>query len=664
MNKRHFIVFPTIFILLLSIIAPAASGTAAEANQHLTKQNPLMNGTSSQVTDPKRIERHNQLQFGYDHWKAYTGTFTTPINWTPTVLDANGNFTHNGLMVGTVSFLQEDAFKKTTISSRSLFGGAIGGNKAIAQSLPTIKGHRYQIAYQGSYSPLLDSPQDVQNGQMGSYPFGPRGDIEVLNTEDINSSDSLVPEFSKIDPSFDQLKTATFIGTGDKITISVKLMTDSYGTVSMSLTHFSVLDLDQGIAEVELGISQLFTDDTHTKLRPSVNQQDIDAVQDQIDLDLIVNLDVSAEYQKELNKAQSLLDLVNPAIQLDQLVDDPSDKRSHTITGRTYPEALVHFESRTTLPEAALPSDDPRVPASHHVRADENGDFQLELPEDTFFSAGEVLQGTSRIHGKTATARVTVQDVVAPDAPVLASIKDQDQAFTGQAEPDSTVAILDADHEKVASAKTDKAGNFSVSIPTQNKPLVPYQEYTAMATDAAGNESLASESQTVQDTTPPEAKAVKQTFERGTVYPEDPREMLTDIYDNAGIEPENLEITYQTEPDLNLLGKQEITIKLEDKAGNRTLIRVPVEVTAIANSETKAKLKIDRKLAPAPFKQEIQPHSKTFTSPGTRSSKHIRVSTLPSTGDQGMALKVALGGILVLIALLMLAIRKKKRSSL
>lgn len=138
--------------------------------------------------------------------------------------------------------------------------------------------------------------------------------------------------------------------------------------------------------------------------------------------------------------------------------------------------------------------------------------------------------------------------------------------------------------------------------------------------------------------------------------------MLTDIYDNAGIEPENLEITYQTEPDLNLLGRQDITIKLEDKAGNHTLIQVPVEVTAIANSETKVKLKIDRKLAPAPFKQEIQPHSKTFTSPGTRSSKHIRVSTLPSTGDQGMALKVALGGILVLIALLMLAIRKKKSS--
>ncbi|WP_439443147.1 Ig-like domain-containing protein [Listeria aquatica] len=184
-------------------------------------------------------------------------------------------------------------------------------------------------------------------------------------------------------------------------------------------------------------------------------------------------------------------------MQIEALVDDQQDLHSFTIAGKAYPDALIQFTGPAFLPDPLMPSDDPRTSGRYHVRADEQGNFQMELPKGKFFQAGEIMKGTSMIHGKAASTSVTVQDVVAPQAPALGEIKDQDAAFTGQAEARTTVSILNAKQQEVAQAKADATGNFSVSIPTQNKPLVPYQEYTAMATDAAGNESLTSESQTV-----------------------------------------------------------------------------------------------------------------------------------------------------------------------
>lgn len=636
MNKLRHIIPLVILVLLISLAFP--SHNHLKARENTTSMNKASSTTehTNQITDPHLLNKFNQLQFGIENWMPYLQMDSDP-NWVPATLDETGNFTNRGILTGNISFLPNLSSQVTKLSTKGVFGGNFGGNKAIAQTIPTIKGHHYQLSYQGEYSPLLESPQDAQNNAPGSYPAGFRGGISVLNADTINSNNTLVPELGDFDPGFSALQTFSFTGTGNPVTVVVKVLTDKLGTVEVSLTHFAVLDLDQGIEEVRTGIANLFTDDTHTKLRLSVNQSDLDAVQNQIDLDLILDPLTKDYYQKELDKAQGLLDLVDPAIQVEALVDDPQDLHSYTIIGKTFPDALVQFNGPAVLPDPLMPSDDPRTSGLYHVRADEQGNFQMELLKETFFHAGEVLEATSMLHGKTATTSVTVLDITAPDAPILDPIKDQDQAFTGQAEAGSTVAILDADQNEIAQAKVDATGTFSIAIPLESKPLTPYLDYSAVSTDAAGNESLASESQTVQDTTPPEAKPVKQTFHPGEAYPEDPREMLTDIYDNAGIGPENLTITYQTTPDLTQLIPQEITIKLEDKAGNRTLIQVPVEIIT----------------------QKITASQKPL-SPGTGSSRHITKKALPSTGDQEMTLKVALGAFLALIALVSLYIRKKK----
>lgn len=250
---------------------------------------------TNQITDPHLLNKFNRLQFSIEHWTPYVQSDSDP-NCIPATLDGAGNFINHGLITGNISFLQSLSSQVTKLSSKSLFGGDFGGNKAIVQTIPTIKGHRYQLSYQGEYSPLLESSQDVQNNKLGSYPFGLRGGIDILNADTINSNNTLVPELDNFDPASSILKTATFAGTGKPITVVVKVLTDKFGMAGFILTNFAVLDLDQGIEEVQTGIANLFTDDTHTKLRLSVNQSDLDAVQNQIDLDF------RSTHKRELSK--------------------------------------------------------------------------------------------------------------------------------------------------------------------------------------------------------------------------------------------------------------------------------------------------------------------------------------------------------------------------
>ncbi|RDX01228.1 Ig-like domain-containing protein [Listeria kieliensis] len=293
-------------------------------------------------------------------------------------------------------------------------------------------------------------------------------------------------------------------------------------------------------------------------------------------------------------------------------------------------------------------------------------------PEPDFSKPGaqEVGVRLTDKAGNQTLIRVPVE-VTAYQTPVLNKIKDQDTAFTGQAEPGLTVSILDAKQQEVARAKADANGQFSVTIPTAKRPLTPYQAYVAVSIDDAGNKTPVSNKQLVQDTTPPEAKPLKQTFKQGEAAPKDPRQLLTDIYDNAGIGSENLTVTYETAPDFTELGAQVVTVKLTDKAGNQTLIGVPIEVvtreSCIGSSTGSENIS-----AGTGGSQQLENHffesenviqvQKLASQP--KSQWHIRERTLPSTGDRAMDGAVALGVFLLLATSTLWIYRRKQRKSM
>lgn len=652
-NQIHFTIFSLILVLIISLVFPFGGPTKTQVDAS-TKKNvkPAIENTITEVTDPKLLDRFNHLQFGKGYWQPVTSDNQRAPRtvFEQTEVDEKGYFSYyTGTKYGRVTQNQTSSRKTIEFLVDGMMGSPNGTSDVGAiQTIRTIKGHRYQLSYQGLSSEInkeaankrLVNPQiPFENSPIGSISRGGRTLVDLYLSKTIDNK----PDFREADAESNLLKTMSFTGTGEEVTILVGAMPDIQGISSVSYSHLAVLDLDQGIEEVRTGVDGLFTDDTHSKLHLPIVQEDLDAVQDQIDLDLILDPLVKDFYQKELDKAQALLDAVDPTIQIEALVDNPKDEHSYTLIGKSYPDALIRFEGVATIPNPTMPSDNPRAQASYHVRTDAQGNFRMALPKGKFFHAGEVVTGTSMIHGKTATTHVTVQDVVAPKAPTLSPIRDQDEAFTGQAEVGTTVSILDAKQKEVAKAKTGTNGQFSVAIPADKQPLTPYVDYVAVATDDAGNKSPISNRQTVQDTTPPEAKAVKHTFRQGEAPPKDPSHLLQDIYDNAGVEPDNLTVTYETKPDFTQSGSQVVTVKLEDKAGNRTLIRVPVEIIARENGAG----------------------SNTGSgnpTAGAGNSQHIGGFSLPSTGDRGVPWTVALGAFLLLATSTVFIFRRKKQS--
>lgn len=522
--------------------------------KHKTKVNAARERAVSVVQDPDILEEYNHLNI--TKWMPYY--FSPKSLWEPRTLGEWGEIsTDGGTPIGSVTFANTKNQFKIYVNGTVANGRKVG----IAQSFDTIAGHKYQISYKATY-----------DGAGPGYAVG-RSSTDVLNSEDLNLGSSVLPPgFNSLVSVQDVFQHTTFTGTGGKLTARVYI--DPYETFTSTIfSGISIIDLDQGVDEARVGIDELFRDETHTKLRLSVVQGDIDAVQKQINV--ILDPALKQEYQVELDKAQRLMDEANPRFTIEQLVDNPNDEHSSTIIGKTDPEVMLRFTGSPALPKPGLPNDDPRKPLLYSVRADENGNFRFKLPPGNYFKAGETITIIGTIYGKSVMFDESVLDTTPPDSPVFQELKDQDKNFIGTAEANSKIEIFDASKQKIAMGNTDGDGNFSIPIPSGLLPLVPYTKYYAVSTDSAGNVSEDSEFAEVVDTIPPSATAIKQEFHVGDILPDDPRSLLENVQDNAGTSADNLTVSYEQKPDLTHYGFQKIGVKLQDKAGNRTLIDVP-----------------------------------------------------------------------------------------
>ncbi|EUJ38284.1 hypothetical protein PWEIH_09813 [Listeria weihenstephanensis FSL R9-0317] len=266
------------------------------------------------------------------------------------------------------------------------------------------------------------------------------------------------------------------------------------------------------------------------------------------------------------------------AVIMNDLTDNKTQNDSHVITGVTNPGAWVIFSGSTVIPAGTVPAQSINDATLYHVKADASGNFTYSLPANKYFTTGESITATAYLNGKNAAATKVVKDGTPPDAPVLNAIKDKDTTISGTAEANSTVKIYGPGNVLLASGQATALGAYSIAVPAGSQPLVPYVVYTAKATDAAGNESVASNAVTVSDTTPPTASPVIQVVNVGETFTTNAKSLVQNVQDNGGNGDDNITYTITKQPDVSVVGYTTAEVQVRDRANNAVVITIPVFV--------------------------------------------------------------------------------------
>lgn len=189
-------------------------------------------------------------------------------------------------------------------------------------------------------------------------------------------------------------------------------------------------------------------------------------------------------------------------ITIDYLTNDRNLINSHTIKGVTEPNALVVFYGDKAIPKSTLSSYDITDKNSKfHVIADENGNFEFRLPENTFFTAGNTVTATafSQVSGKSVTTlqKVLTQSEVPKDSDFISIMSVPDISFgnhtiTNRTElitsMDNQIIIIDGLKPRQASWKL----NFKVSAlkNEDGEPLPASYWFGDKLIEAGSNETI------------------------------------------------------------------------------------------------------------------------------------------------------------------------------
>src|SRR5699024_3465853 len=206
-------------------------------------------------------------------------------------------------------------------------------------------------------------------------------------------------------------------------------------------------------------------------------------------------------------------------------------------------------------------------------RADQDGNYSIEIPSDINLDGGEALQvvATDKNDNISAPTMTTVADTTEPEAPTLDEVTSDETTMSCTHEHASTVTVIFTDGT-TATGTADEEGNYTIEIPTDIN-LGGGENIIVTAKDKAGNPSE-SATTTVTDTTAPEAptvnevtsedKTIRGTAEAGSTvtvtFPDGTT--VTDTADEEG----NYTIEIPTNADLN--ADENIIVTAKDKAGN------------------------------------------------------------------------------------------------
>ncbi|MHC5251083.1 hypothetical protein ACYRFS_07505 [Listeria kieliensis] len=309
---------------------------------------------------------------------------------------------------------------------------------------------------------------------------------------------------------------------------------------------------DEAITKSESSLEKLFTDDRHTKLRLSVVEKDIKLAQKWINI--VSNESHKKELQKELDKAQKLMEKVDPNFTIEPIAGKTSSKKASKIVGKSVqPNTLLHFAGSKVFPEAKLKSDNPDSKKLYHVRTDEKGEFQFKLPEGKQLEVGEVIQARSELHGKTEVKKTVVGD---------------EERALNRAKKVSTFSDTEAPTATVVHRTFEIPNTIGVKIPADPRVFL---------TNIKDNETDESDIKVKYITTPPKLAMYK---------PAQVQIELTDAAGNSRILVANLLFIYQSGAKVTgetHLNNGEIAFKW-NKTSNGTLLTVNGAIRTLLES--------------------------------------------------------------------------------
>lgn len=105
-------------------------------------------------------------------------------------------------------------------------------------------------------------------------------------------------------------------------------------------------------------------------------------------------------------------------VTIDELSEDTSLDNSHVITGIANPGSFIHFTGDLAIPTGTISSPDINSEEKFHVIADTNGNYRYELPESSYFTAGNTVTAYAFLEGKSDTASTIVQERLTPPNPL------------------------------------------------------------------------------------------------------------------------------------------------------------------------------------------------------------------------------------------------------
>ncbi|WP_241960608.1 Ig-like domain-containing protein [Staphylococcus succinus] len=157
------------------------------------------------------------------------------------------------------------------------------------------------------------------------------------------------------------------------------------------------------------------------------------------------------------------------------------------------------------------------------TKADDEGNYIVDLPENEKYEGGEVLQVTAvdASGNESEVVEVVIEDKTPPTAPTVNQVTSESPQVSGTAEPGATVKVTLPSGQELTT-EADDEGNYSVDLP-ENEKYEGGEVLQVTATDEAGNESEENEV-LIEDKTPPRVPTVNQvtsedTEIRGTAEP-------------------------------------------------------------------------------------------------------------------------------------------------
>lgn len=204
--------------------------------------------------------------------------------------------------------------------------------------------------------------------------------------------------------------------------------------------------------------------------------------------------------------------------------ENESDPATVTVTDETAPDAPVISlldNIATEVTGTAEPGSVVTVtfPEGETVSttADGEGNFLVAIPGEVELVVGDIVSAVATDaagnNSEPGTIEVTEVDELAPDAPIVNDVGENDTEVTGTAEAGSEITVTLPGGE-TATGTTNEDGTFVVTLP-EGTELVAGTDLEVTATDATGNESDPT-IVTVGDETAPEAPTVDEVGDSAT----------------------------------------------------------------------------------------------------------------------------------------------------